>query len=116
MLLLNKEKGTILAEQLRVADTFFRRLRGLLGTKTLPAGQGLVIRPCNSVHTLGMHYAIDVLFVDNKDCILKIVADLRPGKWAACRGSAYVIELPAGTAAHTFTQAGDALVYAKEPG
>lgn len=57
--------------------------------------------PCSSVHALGMRYSIDVLFMSKAGMVLKIVADLSPGRMAG--GSAYVLELPAGTATATGT-------------
>ncbi|MPM34201.1 hypothetical protein SDC9_80783 [bioreactor metagenome] len=103
----NTTKKLLLADKARMADSFFGRLRGLLGTKTLALGEGLVIQPCSSIHTIGMAYNIDVLFIDKNDCIAKIAADIGPGRMAACSGSAYVIELPGGTAARTNTSVGD---------
>ncbi|MDD4601999.1 hypothetical protein SDC9_14761 [bioreactor metagenome] len=103
----NHTKQALLANQARMADSFFKRLRGLLGTKQLPMGEGLIIKPCSSVHTFGMAYHIDVLFIDKDNSIVKIAADLGPRQMAVCSGSAYVIELPAGTATQTNTVVGD---------
>ena len=105
----NLTKNTILAEQVRVADTFFSRLKGLLGSSGLPAGAALVIRPCNSVHTFGMRYPIDVIFVDAAHRVVKTVAAMGPGRMAACRAGRYTVELPAGTMAKDGTAAGDLL-------
>jgi uncharacterized membrane protein (UPF0127 family) len=107
MIIGNKTKDSVLASRARLADNFFTRLRGLLGTKGLESGEGLVIRPCSSVHTFFMGYAIDVVFVGADHRVLKTVPDLVPGRLAACLGSRYVIELPAGTLAATATEAGD---------
>lgn len=103
----NATRQEVLAEEAMAADNFWRRLKGLLGTKHLAPGAGLVIRPCSSVHTFGMNYAIDVLFVNREDIVTKIVSYMKPGHLAADWGSRYVIELPAGTAAVTGIQAGD---------
>jgi uncharacterized membrane protein (UPF0127 family) len=97
---------TILAHTVVVADHFFTRLRGLLGTKALPEGQALLIRPCNSVHTFFMKYNIDVLFVGKDGQILKIAEDMRPGQIAWCNKGAFVIELPGGTMSKTAVKAG----------
>lgn len=103
----NPNKQVALAENLRVADSFFRRLKGLLGTSCLPAGLGLVIRPCNSVHMLGMRYPIDVLFVNAAGEVLRVCHSLQPWRAAYCRSADWVVELPAGTAAATNTAPGD---------
>lgn len=103
----NHTRNAELAGNARLADNFLKRFKGLLGSKTLPSGKGLIIRPCNSVHTFGMGYPIDVLFINSAGYVLKVAANLRPWRAAMCYGSAYVIELPAGTAASTATVAGD---------
>lgn len=93
---------TVLADRLRVADTHWTRLRGLLGTRGLAPGEGLWIRPCNQVHMLGMRYAIDVVFLDAAGLVLRAVEHLRPGRVSPrVRGAASVLELPAGTVART---------------
>ena len=108
-MLVNITKNEIIAEKVQIADTFFRRLKGLLGTDRLPLHCGLLISPCNSVHTFGMRYPITVLFIDEQDVVLKAVDWLKPGRIAWCFKSAYVIELPAGTADGAHITAGDKL-------
>jgi len=105
----NKTKGIIVADQVRLADTFWQRLKGLLGTRLLPLGHGLIIKPCSSVHTFGMSYPIDVLFVDGSHCIIKIVNNMLPSKMSMAVHSKYVVELPAGTAHMTACCVGDIL-------
>lgn len=107
----NIDKDLVLAHDARLADSFFSRLIGLLRTDRLPPGNGLVIRPCNSVHTFGMRYAIDVIFTDNQGRILKIIHRLNPGELALCRGAVYGVELPAGTAYAGRAEIGDTLQY-----
>lgn len=108
-LLANITRNTRLAANLRKADSFLSRLKGLLGTASLPEGEALLIVPCSSVHTFGMSYPIDVLFVDANHRVVKVAAWLSPGRIAWHRNSSYVIELPAGTIAVSQTQAGDTL-------
>lgn len=107
---INQENMAILVFELQIAQTFFSRLRGLLGTAVLPIGKGLLLRPCNSVHTLGMRYPIDVLFLNSDLEVLKIVAALPPMRTVACLSSEMVLELPAGTVAQTNTVVGHRLV------
>jgi protein-S-isoprenylcysteine O-methyltransferase Ste14/uncharacterized membrane protein (UPF0127 family) len=91
---------TVLADRLRVADTHWTRLRGLLGTRGLEPGEGLWIRPCNQVHMFGMRYPIDVVFLDDAGRVLRTVDALQPGCVSPrVRGAASVLELPAGTVA-----------------
>lgn len=83
--------------RLRIASNFLTRARGLLGRK-LERGEGLLIKPCSAVHTCGMGYAIDAIFLDGSNRILKVVSNLAPWRVAACAGSQAVLELNAGQA------------------
>jgi uncharacterized membrane protein (UPF0127 family) len=107
MQVFNVTKGVVVAARTRRADTFFSRLKGLLGSERLLEEEGLIIFPCNSVHTFGMRYAIDVLFVDKQNRIIKIVEEMGPGRMAGAFRASFVIELPAGTVAKGVCQAGD---------
>lgn len=107
--IINITRQQVLGDNIKVAATFFTRLVGLLTTASLAAGTGLMIKPCNSVHTLGMRYPIDVIFVDDYDRVIKVVAGLKPSRLATQRGAGYVIELPIGTIVATCTQKGDQL-------
>ena len=73
-------------------------MRGLLWRPALAPGQGLLIAPCNSVHTIGMRYAIDVVFLDREGRVLKVCPALKPLRMAMARGARQVIELAAGEA------------------
>lgn len=81
---------------LRRADTFFRRLRGLLGKKDLNVEEGLWIVPCTSVHTFFMRFSIDVVFVDDEGRIVKLVEHLAAGRLAFARRAVSVVEFAAG--------------------
>lgn len=105
--LVNVTGDILLAGQVRMADTFPSRLRGLLGSAPLPAGSALVIKPCSAVHTWGMTYPLDILFVGDDGRVLKIVDCLKPWRGAWSWRGAWVAELPAGTAAATGTAPGD---------
>lgn len=107
MIVENVTNNNILACDAQIADTFFKRFKGLLGTKKLEHGKGLVIRPCNSIHTVGMKYDIDVLFIDKDDYVVKISAKMPACRIAVCQKSDCVIELPAGTVSSTGTKLGD---------
>lgn len=100
--------GKELAPNLAVADTFFTRLKGLLGKNELPHGEGLWIKHCNSVHTFGMQFPIDVVFLDKENCVVGLAKTLRPNRISRIYSSASsVIELPAGTIDAANTVAGD---------
>jgi uncharacterized membrane protein (UPF0127 family) len=79
-----------------VAQTFRQRLLGLHAYLKLPWHTGLCIRPCNAIHTAGLAYAIDVVFLDKRLQIAKRVDCLPPWRAAICLKAACVVELPAG--------------------
>lgn len=107
---INQESQVVLAAKLAIAQTFWLRLKGLIGTTTLASGEGLLIRPCGSVHTIGMKYPIDVLFLSSDLRVLKVVHAMGTMRTACCLNSAMALELPAGTAAKTGTVAGQQLI------
>lgn len=103
----NANNHAVLAGQVKGAQGFFSRLCGLLGTSVLPAGAGLLLEPCSSIHMLGMRYALDVLFLSWEDQVLKVVENMRPGgRFAVCSKAAKALELPAGTISATQTAIG----------
>ncbi|MGH9414060.1 MAG: DUF192 domain-containing protein [Terriglobales bacterium] len=107
---LNQTRHTLLASDLRVADHFFRRLCGLLATpvREFGPGRGLWITPSQGVHTLGMRYAIDALYLDRNLRAIHLEPGLVPWRLGAiCRSAAGVLELPAGALQRTQTQIGD---------
>jgi uncharacterized protein len=100
---------------LSVADTATSRMKGLLGRSSLPAGEGLLLRPAGSVHTAFMQFPIDVVFLDAQMKVLRVEANLRPWRLAAERGAKAVIELPAGTAEGMGLAVGMTLELAEHP-
>lgn len=85
--------------EIKVADTWLSRLRGLLGSAALLPRQGLLLSPCNSIHTAAMQYALDVVFLAQDGTILKLVTQLPPWRGAVCWRARSTLELGAGTAA-----------------
>lgn len=108
---INKTRGTCLAEKAGMAKSFFSRLKGLLGKKVLPQGEGLVIMPCSSIHCLGMKFPIDVIYVSSDHRVMELVENLQPNRLGpVVKESKYVVELPAGTISATSTRKGDLLL------
>lgn len=92
--------GAVFADRLRAAHTHWTRLRGLLGTRALPSGGGLWLRPCRQVHMFGMRYAVDLVFLDAHGRVLETVPSLPPNSVSPCvSAAASVLELPVGTIA-----------------
>lgn len=106
----NRTRQAYLATDLSVADTHWTRLRGLLGrgTDDFRNGSGLWIVPCHGVHTLGMGFPIDVVYLDRQMNVIHVQPDLRPWRFAPVRRLATsVLELPCHRAAETKTAIGD---------
>jgi uncharacterized protein len=106
----NQTRQTYLATELAVADTHWTRLCGLLGLRSgdFRNGSGLWIVPCHGVHTLGMGFPIDVVYLDCAMTVIHIQSNLRPWRFAPIRTqAASVLELPIRTAAETKTAVGD---------
>jgi uncharacterized membrane protein (UPF0127 family) len=106
----NQTRQSFLATTLSVADTHWTRLRGLLGLRSddFSNGSGLWIRPCHGVHTLGMGFPIDVVYLDRALTVVDIRPDVKPWRFTpVLRKASSVLELPCGTAAETKTAVGD---------
>jgi len=100
----------------QMADTFWPRLKGLIGRKALAQGEGLVIRPSKGVHMWFMRFPIDVIYVNEQDEVVDLDEHLQPWQIGKPRSSArYVIEVPAGTVKRTGTQRGDRLRLEEAP-
>ncbi|MHC1715995.1 MAG: DUF192 domain-containing protein [Acidaminococcaceae bacterium] len=107
MIIKNLSKKTAIATEAKIADNFITRLKGLLGSDHLEEGRALIIRPCNGIHTIGMNYSIDVIFIDKNDKVIKIVVDMPSRKISTCSNASYVIETPSGVVSMTNTTVGD---------
>jgi hypothetical protein len=107
----NQSRGTLLADRAGVAATSKERKTGLLKHERLESGEGLWISPCEGVHTAGMRFPIDVLFLNKKRKVLRIREAMPRWRMALCLRAHSVLELPSGTAAATNTSAGDQLEF-----
>ena len=105
----NVTRGKILADRAAIANTSSTRRTGLLNHTKLEPGDGLWIVPSEGVHTFGMKFAIDVLFLDKKRRVKKMRPNMVRGKIAMSLLSHSTLELPAGTIEETGTQKGDQL-------
>jgi len=85
-------------------------MRGLLGRKSLPGGEGILLRPASSVHTALMRFPIDAVFLDEDGRVLKVAANLKPWRAAGCRGARAVLELSAGESERRGVRPGDRVV------
>lgn len=96
-----------------LADTSWSRLRGLLGRPPLrpDAEEALLLSPCGAVHTLGMRYALDIIFLDKSGRVLDCHAALPPGRMRGCRGAWRTVELSSGGLARLQPQPGEELTW-----
>jgi uncharacterized protein len=113
ILVRNSTREKVLADRAILAGTSRERRTGLLKHSSLPAGEGLWIVPCEAIHTFGMKFPIDILFLDRKRKILKTRNAIVPKRFSVCLRAHSVLELPAGTLLGTGTEAGDVLEITK---
>jgi uncharacterized protein len=106
----NVSRGVTLVHRGRVANNPWTRFKGLIGVRKLPAGDGLLITPCSSIHCMWMSIPIDVLYCSKDHQAVGVDQWLKPWRIGSLyKGVRYVIELPAGTIAGSGTTAGDRL-------
>ncbi len=97
-----------MVNRLQIAENLFARMKGLLGRSALAKGEGLLIRPCNGIHTFGMKFPIDAVFLDGNNIVIAIRKDLVSNRLTSIYPkAASVLELPAGTVDATDTRIGD---------
>jgi len=102
--------GAIVADRLRMANTHWTRMKGLLGTRSLEPGQGLWITPCRQVHMFFMRYSLDIVFLDESGAVVETIESLKPNTVSPkVAGAASVLELPCGTIARAGLAAGSRL-------
>ena len=93
----NAETGQIIVQRVRVAKTVKSRIKGLLGRRGLDPDEGLLITPCDSVHTFFMKFPIDLLYLNQDLKVVRIIANMRPSRMTSCLGKAsHVLELKGG--------------------
>ncbi|MBI3210112.1 MAG: DUF192 domain-containing protein [Candidatus Solibacter usitatus] len=103
----------LLAEAAEVADNSVARRTGLLKHNSLAPGEGLWIVPCEAVHTFGMKFDIDVLYLSKERKVLKIRSRMGRRRISICLRAHSVLELPAGMVDSTSTVVGDQLEFEK---
>jgi uncharacterized membrane protein (UPF0127 family) len=114
---LETASGSVVADQVELADTMWSRFMGLMFRRELLPGHGLAIRPCNSIHMFFMRFALDVVFVDADGRVVRVLNSIRPWRASSLvRGAKAAIELPAGTAARSVLVPGMVLRMVETPG
>jgi uncharacterized membrane protein (UPF0127 family) len=106
--LIRIDDGRVLLDQLRFARSMSTRMKGLLGRRSLDEGEGLAFRE-KSIHMLFMRMPIDAVFCDSELRVVKVAANLRPWRFAACKRARFVLEIAAGDAERLGLEPGVAL-------
>ncbi len=108
MRIINQSKNKILADRAALAKGLFERVKGLLGKNELKPGEALVIPNCNSVHTFFMRFPIDLIFLDKRNNVVKIIRSMPPFRITKVYFKAsLVIELPSGILDESLCRMGD---------
>jgi hypothetical protein len=116
----NLTRGTSLATDLQLGESFWARFRGLMGRPSLPRDAGLWLEGSPSIHMLFMRFPIDCVFLGRQDAdggraVVGLRRDLRP--WTGVvwwvRGGAGTLELPVGAVDRSGTQLGDRVIIAR---
>jgi uncharacterized membrane protein (UPF0127 family)/CheY-like chemotaxis protein len=108
-LIINETRGTVVCEPAVIADHPLTRMRGLLGGRGLPTGEGLLLTPAPSIHTAFMRFVIDAVFLDSGLQVVKLAPHLRPWRAASARHARSVLELGDGEIARLDLEVGDRL-------
>jgi len=96
-LIIENENNLNIQFKARWAKTLWQRFVGLLATPALNKNEGLLLSPCHSVHTIGMRYPIDLIFMDKDGRVVKCVKNLLPFRAASAKMAHYTLELPIGS-------------------
>ncbi len=89
--------STLLFDDVLDACRYGQRLRGLLARKRLSASAGLLLRRCSAIHTMGMQYPIDVVFLDRNNTIVGVRESLVPNRFAYDSAAVHVLEVASGS-------------------
>ena len=109
--IVNRTRKVELATNVEVAKSGAKRSKGLLGRKGLQPGEGMWIVPCEAVHTFGMQFALDLVYLDREFRIRKIRRNVPPWRMSACLSAHSIIELAAGAVKESEAQPGDVLEF-----
>lgn len=108
----NRTQDTVIATQVRKADHYFARLIGLLPKKALEEGEGLWIIPCSEIHSIGMRFVFDAIFLDKDLHVVHLMPEMKPMRISKMiKGAKTVLEIDGGMIARSQTQLGDQLSF-----
>jgi uncharacterized protein len=103
--------GKIVCDVCYLADKPHTRLRGVIGWRCLPRGEGVLMRPAFSIHTWFVRFPLDAVFLDRDMTVVAIARELKPWRMATKRRARAVLELPAGECERLGVKLGDRLAW-----
>ncbi len=107
----NQTRGQPLITHGELAETFWKRFRGLMGRSSLRQGEGLVLKGDKSIHSFFMRFPIDVVYADREGRVLHLDPAMLPNRIGPIvRQASYILELPVGVIQATGTSVGDQLI------
>jgi uncharacterized membrane protein (UPF0127 family) len=93
----NQTRDALVTDRITVVTNFFQRAIGLLGRSGLAHGEGIWLQPCGAIHTLGMRFSLDVVFLDRDDRVVQIARNIAPNRLVLrCAKATSVIEFAGG--------------------
>ena len=108
--IVNKTRGDgVVCARTEVADTFPRRLRGLLGRAALAPGEGMLFRGESSIHSAFMRFRFDAVFMDRELRVVGLAERIPPWRVRAAKGARNILEVAAGEISRTGVVVGDQL-------
>ena len=116
-ILVLKKDEKILSDYIEDASSFFRRFMGLMYRKSIPENNGLLLTPCNEIHTFGMRFDIDTVTLSKENVVLNIDRAVKPNKIRKRTEGGYkVLELNSGKADEFLIEVGDILEFVPAQG
>ncbi|MBP5429688.1 MAG: DUF192 domain-containing protein [Elusimicrobiaceae bacterium] len=105
-----QKTGNVIAQQVVLANTFYSRLKGLMGRKGLPQGEALLLDPCPQIHTCFMRFDIDVVFLDCSGRVVAVLEQIKPWRMSKFYSGCQALELSGGSLQGS-VQPGDILIF-----
>lgn len=104
--------GVVICEKVELANNFYKRFMGLMYRKSMEENEGLLLDPCNQIHTFGMKFPIDTITISRDNIITKIDVKVGPGKVRPkVKDGKKVLELTAGTCEKYGLELGDSIEF-----
>jgi len=106
-------RGQVVCGRCHMAESSPSRMRGLIGRRRLDGGEGMLLRPANSIHTAFVRFPIDAVFLDRELTVLSVRRELKPWRAAWDWKASAVLELAAGECERLGVNPGDRLAWGR---